>query len=232
MARPTCPRTRAEFRHAELSDRLAGSRLPIDRRLAWPDEVPMIALRARQAFELPRRGPWQCKACGHQTMRSPPGRARTAAARRHGSGRAATWCGRTDVGDVRASLQPRAGIDPRQRPGPTCHRPAAPDAMRRPGRDRLRDRWKSTRRHRPSPDAIAEGAGGRPGVLVVGAVEASGADRPVQVELQLQRRCRMRRPVAPLVSDRPHVHTSSRRLPARPCRRHRWLAGTAPLSEV
>ena len=64
MARPTFPRTVAEFQtrfadEAACRDYLVASR--------WPDGYRCPRCGHEQAFELPRRLLWQCKSCRHQT---------------------------------------------------------------------------------------------------------------------------------------------------------------------
>ena len=64
MARPTFPRTLAEFQ-ARLADEAACRTYLATSR--WPTGYRCPRCGHAQAFELPRRGLWQCKACGHQT---------------------------------------------------------------------------------------------------------------------------------------------------------------------
>ena len=64
MARPTFPRTLGEFQarfpdEAACRDYLAASR--------WPEGYRCPRCGHRQAFDLARRGLWQCKTCAHQT---------------------------------------------------------------------------------------------------------------------------------------------------------------------
>ncbi len=63
MARPTFPRTLAEFQ-ARFADEACHAYLAASR---WPDGYRCPCCGHGLAFELPRRRLWQCKACGHQT---------------------------------------------------------------------------------------------------------------------------------------------------------------------
>ncbi len=64
MARPTFPRTLAEFQARFADEAACRAYLAASR---WPDGYRCPRCGHTQAFELPRRGLWQCKACGHQT---------------------------------------------------------------------------------------------------------------------------------------------------------------------
>ena len=64
MARPPFPRTLAEFRAWFPDETACRAYLA---RCRWPDGYRCPRCGHGQAFELPRRGLWQCKVCGHQT---------------------------------------------------------------------------------------------------------------------------------------------------------------------
>ncbi|HEY3118785.1 MAG TPA: IS1595 family transposase [Chloroflexota bacterium] len=64
MGRPDFPRTLAQFQ-ARFRDEAACRRYLAECR--WPEGYHCPRCRHAEAFELPRRGLWQCKVCGHQT---------------------------------------------------------------------------------------------------------------------------------------------------------------------
>jgi len=64
MARPDFPKTLAQFQ-AQFRDEAACRRYLAACR--WPEGYQCRRCQHRVAFELPRRGLWQCKACGHQS---------------------------------------------------------------------------------------------------------------------------------------------------------------------
>src|SRR3989304_4739626 len=64
MARPPFPRTLAEFQAWFPDEAACRAYLA---RCRWPDGYRCPRCGHGQAFELPRRGLWQCKGCGHQT---------------------------------------------------------------------------------------------------------------------------------------------------------------------
>ncbi len=64
MARPTFPRTLAEFQDRFADEAACRAYMAASR---WPDGYRCRLCGHELAFELPRRCLWQCKACGHQT---------------------------------------------------------------------------------------------------------------------------------------------------------------------
>jgi transposase-like protein/ribosomal protein L37AE/L43A len=64
VARPTFPRTLAEFQARFADEAACHAYLAASR---WPDGYRCPRCGHGLAFELPRRRLWQCKACGHQT---------------------------------------------------------------------------------------------------------------------------------------------------------------------
>jgi transposase-like protein len=64
VARPTFPRTLAEFQARFAGEAACRAYLAASR---WPDGYRCPRCRHSHAFELSRRHLWQCKACGHQT---------------------------------------------------------------------------------------------------------------------------------------------------------------------
>lgn len=64
MGRPDFPKTLAQFQ-AHFRDEAACRRYLAACR--WPDGYQCPRCRHAEAFELPQRQLWQCKACGHQT---------------------------------------------------------------------------------------------------------------------------------------------------------------------
>lgn len=64
MARPDFPKTLAQFQ-AQFRDEAACRRYLAACR--WPEGYQCRRCQHLVAFELPRRGLWQCKACGHQS---------------------------------------------------------------------------------------------------------------------------------------------------------------------
>lgn len=64
MGRPDFPRTLAQFQARFRDDATCRAYLAACR---WPDGYRCPRCGQPEAFELPRRELWQCKACGHQT---------------------------------------------------------------------------------------------------------------------------------------------------------------------
>ena len=133
MARPTFPRTLAEFQ-ARLADEAACRTYLATSR--WPTGYRCPRCGHAQAFELPRRGLWQCKACGHQTAVT----AGTVLHRSRTSLREWFWAAylvTTHTPGMSAlQLQRQLGI-PRYETAWTLLQKLR-RAMRRPGRERLR----------------------------------------------------------------------------------------------
>ncbi|HVA84679.1 MAG TPA: transposase, partial [Candidatus Saccharimonadales bacterium] len=64
MPRPSYPRTVADFNRMFPDEDACVAYLAACR---WPDGFRCPRCGEREAFDLPRRRLWQCKACGHQT---------------------------------------------------------------------------------------------------------------------------------------------------------------------
>jgi len=64
MGRPDFPKSLKEFQERFGDEAACRTYLAACR---WPEGYRCVRCRHPEAFELPRRGLWQCKSCGHQT---------------------------------------------------------------------------------------------------------------------------------------------------------------------
>ena len=169
MARPTFPRTLAEFQARFADEAACRAYLAASR---WPDGYRCPRCGHAQAFELPRRGLWQCKACGHQTSVT----AGTVLHRSRTSLREWFWAAylvTTHTPGMSAlQLQRQLGI-PRYETAWTLLQKLR-RAMRRPGRERLRDTVEVDETYIGNQEGLRGGRELGDRVLVVGAVEVRG----------------------------------------------------------
>ena len=169
MARPTFPRTLAEFQVRFADEAACRTYLAASR---WPDGYRCPRCEHAQAFELPRRGLWQCKACGHQTSVT----AGTVLHRSRTSLREWFWAAylvTTHTPGMSAlHLQRQLGI-PRYETAWTLLQKLR-RAMRRPGRERLRGTVEVDETYIGNQEGLRGGRQLGDRALVVGAVEVRG----------------------------------------------------------
>ena len=169
MARPTFPRTLAEFQVRFADEAACRTYLAASR---WPDRYRCPRCGHAQAFELPRRGLWQCKACGHQTSVT----AGTVLHRSRTSLREWFWAAylvTTHTPGMSAlQLQRQLGI-PRYETAWTLLQKLR-RAMRRPGRERLRGTVEVDETYIGNQEGLRGGRQLGDRALVVGAVEVRG----------------------------------------------------------
>ena len=169
MARPTFPRTLAEVQARFADEAACRAYLAASR---WPDGYRCPRCGHAQAFELPRRGLWQCKACGHQTSVT----AGTVLHRSRTSLREWFWAAylvTTHTPGMSAlQLQRQRGI-PRYETAWTLLQKLR-RAMRRPGRERLRDTVEVDETYIGNQEGLRGGRELGDRALVVGAVEVRG----------------------------------------------------------
>ena len=169
MARPTFPRTLAEFQARFADEAACRTSLAASR---WPDGYRCPRCEHGQAFELPRRGLWQCKACGHQTSVT----AGTVLHRSRTPLREWFWAAyliTTHTPGMSAlQLQRQLGI-PRYETAWTLLQKLR-RAMRRPGRERLRGTVEVDETYIGNQEGLRGGRQLGDRALVVGAVEVRG----------------------------------------------------------
>jgi len=170
MARPDFPKTLAQFQ-AQFRDEAACRRYLAACR--WPEGYQCRRCQHPVAFELPRRGLWQCKACGHQSSV-------TAGTVLHGTRTPltqwfwATYLVTTHTPGLSAlQLQRQLGIDRYETAWAMLHKLRR--AMVRPGRELLKQHVEVDETYIGGPEVGLRG--GRQLVdkaLVVAAVEVRG----------------------------------------------------------
>ena len=169
MTRPTFPRTLVEFQARFADEAACRTYLAASR---WPDGYRCPRCGHAQAFELPHRGLWQCKACGRQTSVT----AGTVLHRSRTSLREWFWAAylvTTHMPGMSAlQLQRQLGI-PRYETAWTLLQKLR-RAMRRPGRERLRGTVEVDETYIGNQARLRGGRELGDRALVVGAVEVRG----------------------------------------------------------
>src|SRR5512136_310512 len=169
MVRPSFPKTLREFQKQFVDEEACRAYLVESR---WPDGYRCPRCGHADAFELPRRLLWQCKACGHQTSVT----AGTVLHRTRISLRDWFWASylvTTHTPGLSAlQLQRQLGIRRYETAWTMLHKLRR--AMRRPDRDALRDRVEVDETIIGNPDGLRGREKGRDRALIVGAVEVRG----------------------------------------------------------
>ena len=169
MARPPFPRTLAEFQAWFPGEAACRAYLA---RCRWPDGYRCPRCGHGQAFELPRRGLWQCKVCGHQTSVT----GGTVLHRTRTSLREWFWAAylvTTHTPGMSAlQLQRQLGIRRYETAWMMLHKLRR--AMLRPQRERLRDKAEVDETYIGNQEGLRGGRELGDRALVVGAVEVRG----------------------------------------------------------
>ena len=169
MARPTFPHTLREFQARFADEASCRAYLAASR---WPDGYRCPRCGHARAFELPRRDLWQCKACRHQTSVT----AGTVLHRTRTSLRDWFWAAYL----VATHTPGMSALQLQRQLGSLRYETAwtmlqkLRRAMRRPGRERLRDQVEVDETYLGRQEGLRGGRQLGDRALVVGAVEVRG----------------------------------------------------------